>query len=129
MDNLNNASPVAIDKTAELQNQLDSLRQTIGSVLIIVFILAGSFNIYLWRQLRTINAELAPLKPQAAQIAEEMNKTGGVANEFAKRLIDYGKTHADFAPILNKYNLREIPATNAPAPAAKTAPASAPAKK
>jgi hypothetical protein len=71
-----------------------------------------------------VNSELNPLKKQSAEIAAEMSKVSNAANEFARRLVDYGKTHPDFVPILNKYSLREVPATNA-APAKATAPAAA----
>lgn len=127
MDNTEN-TPAPTDKTAELQHQVDSLRQLVGSVLVIVFILAGALNIYFWRQLRAVNSELTPLKKQSAEITAEMTKVNNAANEFARRLVEYGKTHPDFMPVLNKYNLHEVPATGA-APAKATAPAPAPAKK
>ncbi len=127
MDNTEN-TPATTDKTTELQHQVDSLRQLVGSVLVIVFILAGALNIYFWRQLRAVNSELTPLKKQSAEITAEMNKVNNAANEFARRLVEYGKTHPDFVPVLNKYGLREVPTTGA-APAKATAPAPAPAKK
>ncbi len=120
MDNVEN-TPVTTDRTAELQQQVESLRQLVGSVLIIVFILSGALNIYFWRQLRAVNSELKPLKAQSVQIQAEMTKVNAAAGELVRKLLDYTKTHPEFAPILQKYNIREAPPTNAPA-AATTAP-------
>lgn len=123
-DNLDN-QPVETDNTqANLQGQLNNLRQLVASTLVLVFMVAGALNIYFWRQYRSIQAELVPLQQQSARITTEVNSVNNAANELARRLIDFGKTHPDFQPILKKYNLQEPPATN---PAAKAVPAAAPA--
>jgi cell division protein FtsB len=126
MDNLDNTAaptPATQDKVTDLQQQLASLRQLVGSVLVVVFILAGSLNIYFLRQLKAVNSELKPLKNQSAQITAEVAKINSAASEFARRLLEFSKAHPDFAPILHKYNIREVPATNAPVAAPLTAPA------
>jgi hypothetical protein len=127
MDNLEN-QPVTPGPEAEMQAQMNSLKQLVIYALVLIFIVAGAINMYFWRQLRSVQTELAPLQAQSAQITAEVSKVNTAANEFAKRLIDFSKTHPDFAPILKKYNLQAPPATNAPAAAKPAAPA-APAKK
>jgi hypothetical protein len=129
-DNLDN-QPVETNNTqGNLQAQLNSLRQLIASTLVLVFMVAGALNIYFWRQYRSIQAELGPLQMQSARITAEVNNVNGAANELARRLIEFGKTHPDFQPILKKYNLQQAPATNAPAAAVPAAaPVPAPAAK
>lgn len=121
MDNLEN-QPASSNRDADLQAQINGLKQLVSSALVLIFIVSGAMNIYFWRQLRSVRAELNPMREKSAQITAEVNKVNATANEFARRLVDYGKTHPQFVPILDKYNLRAMPgATNAPAPA--TAPA------
>ena len=103
--------------TSDLQGQLESVKQLIISTLVLVMILSGTLNIFLWRQFKSIRDDLAPLKPQATQIIAECNRVNGMAQEVAKRLVEYGRTHPDFQPTLTKYGLSP---TNAPRGTAST---------
>ena len=49
-------------------------------------------------------------------------------DDFVNKITDYGRTHADFAPILAKYNLRPAGATGAPAATPVSPPAVKPKK-
>ncbi len=120
MNDLDAKAP-AQPEANDLQRQHDDLRHLVVSLLILVIVISGTLNIYLLRQWRTLSRDLAAVRPQAAQIIGEFQRVRGPAmSEFVKKLTEYGRTHADFAPIVVKYGLR--PATNAPA-AAPAAPA------
>lgn len=125
MDNLEN-TPVAENNASDLQAQINGLRQTMHSALILIFIVAGALSIFFWRQYRSIQAELVPLKPKAAQITAEVNQINGIGNEFVRRLVDFGQKYPDFQPVLIKYNITNAPAAAAPAAVQK---APAPVKK
>ncbi len=126
MDNLDQPQPSLQIERPGVEQQCESLRQLVTSVLVLVFIISGTFNIYLFRQYRAVSKEFAPMRPQMAQILSECNKINSVATEFAKRALEFGKTHPDFAPILAKYNISAISPTSAP-PVSAATPSTLPA--
>ena len=112
MDDLDTKTPVQ-PEASDLQRQYDDLRYLVVSVLVLVIVISGTLNIYLLRQWRTTSRDLAAIRPQAAQMIGEFQRSSGPAmSDFIKKLTEYGRTHPDFAPIMVKYGLR--PATNAP---------------
>jgi len=128
MDNLDNKTslqPVAND----LQEQFDALRHLVVSILILVIVISGTFNIYLLRQWRTASKDLAGIKPQAAQmIAEYQRVSGPLMTDFVKKITEYGRTHPDFAPVLAKYGLKPGPTGAAPATTIPQQPVATPKK-
>jgi hypothetical protein len=124
MENLDNKTPVqAVD--SDLQAQFDALRHLVTSILILLIVISGTFNIYLLRQWRTVSKELTQIQQQAAPLIADYQKSGPLMDDFINRIADYGRTHADFSPIMGKYNLRPAAATSAP----PVTPAAAPAAK
>ncbi len=127
MDNLDTPTP-SQPGANDLQAQVDGLRHLVVSLLILVIVMSGTLNIYLLRQWRSVSKDLAGVRQQAAQMMAEYQKvTGPLMTDFVKKLTEYGRTHADFAPVLAKYNIRPPGATNAP-PTAPTSPPIAPKK-
>ena len=128
MDELENRNPVEPD-LAELQRQFDALRHLVVSILVLLVIVSGTFNIYLWRQVRSTKRDLDTWRPYASNLMSGYQKGDGqVVEAFLRNIGDYGRTHPDFAPILNKYNIRMPPATGA-APTTAVPPAPDKAKK
>jgi hypothetical protein len=128
MDNLDNKAPLQ-PIANDLQAQYDALRHLVVSVLILVIVISGTFNIYLLRQWRSTSKDLAGIRPQAAQMIADYQKVSGpMMTDFVKKITEYGRTHPDFAPILAKYNIKPAGATTAlpaaSAPASPLAPAS-----
>ncbi len=129
MDNIENKTPVQPD-LSELQAQCDSLQSLLVSILVLVIVISGTFNLYLLRQVKYTRTDLAGIRPQATQIINNYNKTGGpLMADFVKRITEYGRTHADFAPIMAKYNLKPGASASATPTAPSTASAPAPAAK
>jgi hypothetical protein len=126
MENLDSKISVQPDNihSNDFQTQLDGLRSLMVSVLILIVIISGTFNIYLLRQWRTTSKDLAAVRPQAAQIiAEYQQKSGPLMKDFVNKLTEYGRTHPDFAPILAKYQIKTTEATGpAPGSPATTSP-------
>jgi hypothetical protein len=108
--------------TADLQEQLDALRHLIGSVLILVVVVSGTLCIYLWRQVHDAGKDLDILRPYASNLVASYQKGDGPSIEtFLRNIAEYGRTHPEFIPVLNKYGIR-------PASAPPTASAAPPAQ-
>jgi hypothetical protein len=100
--------------STDLQGQIDSVRHLMVSVLFLLLVVSGTFNLYLWRQFRSTRAELQMVLPNAKQISGELASM----QDFVHKLVEFAKTHPDFLPILAKYGIQ---------PTADKAPAAAPA--
>lgn len=110
----------------DLRAQFLSLRKQVSTTLLLLIVVSGTFNIFLWREYRYAHAELTALRAQAGPGLMEYQKVlEPHMNEIVRRIAEYGRTNADFAPIMAKYRL-----TNS-APALPAAPAQpvTPAKK
>ncbi len=104
----------------EVQAQLDSLRNLLNTLLVLTLVISGTLNIYFLRQYRNAKTDLGAIRPQATGMIAEYQKTSGPAmDEFIRKITDFGRTHADFAPIMNKYQLNKAASNAAPAAAAK----------
>ncbi len=122
MEDFQNKQPVQ-PVSSDLQAQLDSLRHLIISVLVLVIVVSGTFNLYLLRQVKYARMDLGGVRQQATQmIAEYKRVNEPLMQDFLRKITEYGKTHPDFAPILTKYGVRATAITNAP-PATATSPA------
>jgi hypothetical protein len=135
MDTLDNKVP-AQPVSADWRDQFNSLRHLIVSLMVLLMVVSGTFNLYLWKRWRDVSRELDGVRPQAAQIAQAVANLQKVEvpamQEFVRKMTEFGKTHPDFAPILAKYSIRPAAATAPPAAAAPTAAApvsAAPQKK
>ena len=110
--------------------QLESLRQLAISIMVLLLIVAGAFDLYLLRQVKYANQELTGIRPQAEQYIANWQKQGvPFMDNFLRDITQYGQTHPDFAPILSKYQLKPqvgpspaLPGTSLPAPASGSAP-------
>src|SRR6476619_2072744 len=112
----------------QVQEQLDSLRHIVVTMLILVIVVSGTFTLYLLRQSKYARVEANGMR---AAVNEYNTTNYPVIKDFRDRLAEYSKSHPDFAPIAQKYGITpgpgamtpQAPAAIAPAPGA--APASA----
>jgi hypothetical protein len=108
------------------QVQVDALRHFVLSVLILVVVISGTVNIYLLYQFKATGRELEAVRPLVANLRNGYAHGDGPAIErFVRDSMEYGKTHPDFAPYLDKYGLRAPPGA---APSPTTVPTPAPAQ-
>jgi hypothetical protein len=137
MDTVENKAP-AQSEVSELREQVESLRHLVSSILILLVVVSGTFNIFLLRQWKTSKTELAFQRPQVANLVGIYQKNEQPAIEnFIKKMLEYGQTHPDFVPILNKYQIKAAPpppgaaspAPPVPGATAPSTPAAAPQKK
>ena len=107
----------------ELRAECQSLRQVLGSLLVLVLMISGAFDIYLWRQVRAVRTEVKARGPKVGEFVAEYNKVSAPAiADFVNKLKNYERTHPDLTPILKRYNLGNSAGTGAP-PAVVQAPA------
>jgi hypothetical protein len=124
MDELENKTSGAPSDIFELQEQCESLRHLLISVLVLIVIISGTLNIFFLRQFRSTHADVKALRP----VVENYHLNTSALTNFAAQLVEFEKKNPDFSPIVTKYGLRHPPVTNTPPPAI-TPPPLAPAKK
>jgi hypothetical protein len=120
-----NAIPDSSEEV-DLKQQCADLRRQTNLLRIGLVVVSVTLTAFLGLQGRRAAKDLEVLRKQANQYVEANKKEGPAVQTFAAKLLEYGKTHPDFVPILNKYGIR--PGTNAVPPlGASPAPSSAPA--
>jgi hypothetical protein len=95
---------------SELKRQCRVLSRQVLLSLLALFVVSGTLTVYLGIQSRRVGKDLEIVRPQARQVVEASAKEEPVIRSFMAKLVDYGKAHPDFAPIVAKYRLT----TNAP---------------
>jgi len=100
----------------------DAVQLQLTILLIGLIVLTAAFAVFVWRQVRYMKADLTSLKPIAALHIQGYNQEKPSVDAFIAKIVEYGRTHPDFDPIMRKYQLQAI--TNAPAAPAAAKPAS-----
>jgi hypothetical protein len=122
MDNADIKNPTTTS-VSHLEAQLASLHHLVTSVLVLLVVISGTLSIYLLRQWRMTSKDLSAIRPTALQIIADYHKEREPRMDaFIEKLRDYGRTHSDFAYIMNRYQL----VSNAPV--AGGAPSNTPKK-
>lgn len=123
MNDLNPATPStpapsSTPELAELKELCAELRWQTHTLRIALVVVAAMVAGFFWLEVRRSGTALKALRTQSTQVTEGLQVQG----RFVNQLLDYSKTHADFAVILNKYGIRPAPAGTAPAAPAPAAP-------
>jgi hypothetical protein len=114
MDMPDHSSP-APAANEELRERCASLQQQINSLLFALLLVSGTFSIYLYVQDRLTSRELQAIKGPATQMMQSFDQTEKPRIEaFVSKLVEYGKTHPDFAPIIEKYKMSVASTNTAP---------------
>jgi len=96
-----------------LREQFESLRHLVVSLLVLAVVVTGTFDLFLWRQVRFLHSD----RVQAEQMIGDYQKNRApFMDEFVRRVVAYGQSNKDFAPIMMKYSLVKPAGTNAPPP-------------
>jgi hypothetical protein len=111
--------PVVNDWRAEHE----ALWQFVVSMLVLVIVISGTLNIFLARQWKNSGDDLKMARAQTQNLVANYQKNDGPAIEaIVNKLREFGQTHSDFVPILNKYGLKPAPATTVAPPATSSPP-------
>ena len=126
---------------ADLKATVATLESQTHTLRVIVLIVIGALCLFFWREASYNGVLAAALQPQVNQINQfvahlqkqdsSIEKQNQALQAAAMKLVEYGKTHPDYVPILIKYGLAAAPAGTAPAAAkpASVPAAATPAKK
>ena len=113
------SQPSPDDGLAEVKAQYDSLHSLLVSLLLLVIVISGTFWIFLMRQVKTAKTDLNMVRIGYTNAAVQFERTRPIIDETVKRLQEFGRTNADFAPVLAKYNLTSTATSAPPAKATK----------
>jgi hypothetical protein len=113
--------PSGAPSVEQLQEQVQSLQRLLGLALAASLLLGASVTVFLWGQQRILKGQL---REAATIVSDHDTKSLPMLTNFIASLQAYGKTHPDFAPLVDKYGLKAPagPAASAPTPAPKPAP-------
>lgn len=118
MNDLENESPLPDDLT-QLQEQCDSLRQLVNTMLILLVIVSGTLTIFLLHQYKVVHKEVLAVRPQYNEALARYQQLKPKMDDFERRISEFARTHPDFAVILAKYAPKPAPGAAPGAPAGK----------
>ena len=113
--------PPAADarQVAALRAELDSLRTHVNFALLVILLAGLPVAAFLMKQNGVLRRQADLQEAQHAKTLAEFEKTfRPSAASFITTLMDYSKTHPDYAPILTKNGVT-FGTNNAPVPATK----------
>lgn len=132
MDNLEN-TPTSPKPSSELENlreECESLRKLLTVTLVLMILVTGVINFFLLRQAKYSRVDAENMKSQEAFLNQTINEYKAslpLMTNFTSRLVDFGRTHPDFQPVLARYGLRPNAGTNqGPAPLGRVPTQTAP---
>ena len=102
--------------TPDTNSELAALKRQVFSLLTALIVVSGTVTVYLYRQASLMGKDLEAIRPQATQMITVFNKNQALMSNFVNQLVDYGKTHPDFRPILMKYGINPPPVAVPTAP-------------
>jgi hypothetical protein len=106
---------------AELKAECAALRHQTNLLLLGLIVASLVLTGFLGVQSVRAGKELDQFRTNAGQVNINLNNEEATLRSVFARLMDYGKTHPDFMPVLTKYGIPQIVSSNA-------APAVAPKK-
>jgi hypothetical protein len=106
----------------DINSQIAALQRQVFVLLVALVVVSGTLTIFLYRQASLAGKDITAIKPQAQQVVGLFNQNQQLMAKFAEQLVEYGKTHPDFRPVLVKYNLVAQPGAAAVNPTAPPAP-------
>ena len=108
-------TPTTPADETDLQQEVQALRTFVVKLQSALIALTWIFGVFVFIQFWRARGELAVVRPQAAQIIEIGKRKEQPINQFVVQLAEYGRAHADFAPIITKYGISAPGATSPPA--------------
>ena len=93
--------------TTDSNSEISALRNQVFVLLVALIVVSGTLTVYLFRQASLMGKDIDSVEKQTQQIFVAYGKNKDLIIGFEKQLVDYGKTHPDFMPILAKYGLAQ----------------------
>ena len=99
----------------DLREHYAALHSLLTTLLVALTLVSLTLTAFIGLQSRRAGKEVKAIRPQATQIIEAYQKQQPAIKKFVAQLAEYGKSHADFEPIMKKYGLNNLTATDATA--------------
>lgn len=124
MNELENKPAPGVDGN---ESNSESLQLQLTLQLLALVVMAATMAFFFYMQARRARFDLNALKPPAMAIIQSFEQEKPGVDTFLAKLAEYGRTHPDFVPIMQKYNFPTnlpvpAPATKATVPAGTAAP-------
>ncbi len=119
-------NPETTMSTENTSEELSKLRSLLALALVCLIVLSASVNLFLYKQVRTISAQVVELDARNKALVEDFNKNQkNLYTALVNNLGTYARTDANYALIFQKYQAVLAPQqpAGAPAPGAPAAPA------
>jgi hypothetical protein len=95
----------------DLESQVAALQRQVFLLLLSLVVVTATVVFYLFCQAHFSSNDLAEVQPQAAAMIKQYRIDQAAIENLKSQLIEYGKTHPNFQPILVKDGLIQ-PATS-----------------
>ncbi len=92
----NEFKPATDSGSEEVRTELQSLRTLLSAALVLVIVFSVCVDLYL-------SPQVSEERARTDQAAAVMYTFSHNAGEFWNRLVEYSKTHPDFAPVIEKW--------------------------
>jgi hypothetical protein len=106
------AAPESRPEPPAVPAEYQALRIQVQGIVIALLVMAGSLNVYLWKQLSLVNRQAIELTDFITNYTE---KNAPQMDKFVAGLRDFEKTHPDIQPLLSKYLTNAASTNQAPA--------------
>src|SRR5215467_13031509 len=101
------------------------LSRQLAMLLAAVLVASLTLTAYLFVQNRRTGKDAEALQTQVQQVVDGSKKEGEFMSVLASKLLEYGQSHPDFQPILNRYGIKGV-STPAPTNRLPTPPGTLP---
>ncbi len=102
--------------TTDSNSEISTLQRQVFTLLLALVVVSGTLTVFLYRQASITGKDIAAIQPQAEQLIGAFNQNQSLMVNFVNQLVDYGKAHPDFRPVLLKYGINlNVPPGVAPA--------------
>lgn len=115
-ENLSPLNPQPDPEREDLREEVDALRRLITVLLLLSIVVSGTLTMFLLRQYRSTSRDLAAMSTQQAKAesAQFTRMDNFMRGELIPKLVEYGRAHPDFTPILTKYGISPSVSSNPP---------------
>ena len=128
MSDVTDTNPSSTAEVCQLKAEVTELQSQAHILRVVLLFVMGSLCLYFWREAGYNGMAAQQMQPQvmqASQYIEALNKQGTSMEKqmqaiqgAVSKLVDYGRTHSDYVPLLTKYGIPIAPASPSTSPTA-----------
>ena len=97
--------PGEVSELAEISERCAELERRATMLQIALILVSLSLAFFVGVQVRRAGKDLDGIRPQLAQFMDANKKQDPMLQTLAQKLVDFGRSHPDFTPVVMKYGL------------------------